>query len=299
MMQHFLAVNRESLAKQASLLRIASVKLADSLRSGTFRSLYRGQGIEFSGVREYLPGDDVRAIDWNVTARMGKPFVKLFEEEHELQIFLIVDRSFSMFTGSGKKSRYETAAEAAAVITMAAEINASSVGAVIFDGEIRFSCSPESGRRRTMLLLTRLDETDGTGCAGSVLGSALAGAGKLLKKRSLVFVLSDFRSTSWVNPLASLAQKHDVVAVRITDKVDNELPEMGTVPFVDSESKMRLVLPTSLPSFRNAWRADNRQQFMRWQENCKKHGALPLDIGTDDDPVGVLSEFFARRGGSA
>ncbi|HAH60910.1 MAG TPA: DUF58 domain-containing protein [Treponema sp.] len=299
MKQHFLAVNRESLAKQASLLRIASVKLADSLRAGTFRSLYRGQGIEFSGVREYLRGDDVRAIDWNVTARMGKPFVKLFEEEHELQIFLVIDRSFSMFTGSGKRSRYETAAEAAALITMAAEVNASSVGAVIFDGEIRFSCSPESGRRRTMLLLTRLDETDGSESAGSVLGSALTGAGKLLKKRSLVFVLSDFRSTSWIDPLASLAQKHDVAAVRITDASDNELPEMGTVPFIDSETKTRLVLPTSLSSFRNAWRADNRQHLAGWRESCRKHGVLPLIIATDDDPVRVLSNFFAHRGQTA
>ncbi|MFA6855948.1 MAG: DUF58 domain-containing protein [Treponema sp.] len=295
-MQHLLAVNRESLAKQASMLRIASVKLADCLKAGTFRSLYRGQGIEFSGVREYLRGDDVRAIDWNVTARMGKPFVKLFEEEHELQIFLVIDRSFSMFTGCGKKSRYETAAEAAALITMAAEVNESSVGAVIFDGEIRFSCSPESGRNRTMLLLTRLDETDGYGCTGSVLGSALTGAGKLLKERSLVFVLSDFRCTAWLEPLASLSQKHDVVAVRITDLMDNELAEMGTVPFVDSETKTRLVLPTSSSLFRNAWRTDNRQHMARWQEDCRKHCVLPLIIATDDNPVRVLSNFFTHRG---
>jgi uncharacterized protein (DUF58 family) len=295
-MQHLLAGNRESLAKQASMLRIASTKLADSLKAGAFRSLYRGQGIEFSGVREYLRGDDVRAIDWNVTARMGKPFVKLFEEEHELQIFLIVDRSFSMFTGSGKKSRYETAAEAAALITMAAEMNASSVGAVIFDGEICFSCTPESGRRRTMLLLTCLDEIEGNGTAGSVLGNALTGAGKLLKKRSLIFVLSDFRSTSWIDPLASLGQKHDIVAVRITDAVDNELPEMGTVPFIDSETEIRLMLPTSSSSFRNVWRTDNRQQKTRWQENCVKHGILPLTIATDDDPARVLSNFFTHRG---
>jgi uncharacterized protein (DUF58 family) len=295
-MQHFLAVNRESLAKQASMLRIASLKLADCLKTGTFRSPYRGQGIEFSGVREYLRGDDVRAIDWNVTARMGKPFVKLFEEEHELQIFLVVDRSFSMFTGCGKKTRYETAAEAAALITMAAEVNSSSVGAVIFDGEIRFSCSPERGRNRTMLLLTRLDETDGEGCAGSVLGSALTGAGILLKKRSLVFVLSDFRCTAWTESLASLSQKHDVVAVRITDSMDNELAETGTVPFIDSETKMRLVLPTSSSLFRNAWRSDNRQHIVRWQEDCRRHGVLPFIVDTDEDPVRAFSNFFTHRG---
>jgi Uncharacterized conserved protein (some members contain a von Willebrand factor type A (vWA) domain) len=298
-MQHLLAASRESLAKQAQLLRIASVKLADSLKAGTFRSLYRGQGIEFSGVREYLRGDDVRAIDWNVTARMGKTFVKLFEEEHELQIFLVVDRSFSMFTGSGKKLRYETAAETAALITIAAEVNTSSVGAVIFDGEICFSCSPESGRSRTMLLLTKLDEVENAGCAGSALANALSGAGRLLKQRSLVFVLSDFRCSSWIDPLASLSQKHDVVAVRITDPMDDELPEMGTVPFTDSETEIRLVLPTLSSSFRNAWRTENRNNQANWQEQCIKHGVLPLVVGTDEDPARVLSNFFARRGQSA
>jgi uncharacterized protein (DUF58 family) len=297
-MKHLLAQNRDSLSKKASALRIASVKLADSLKAGSFRSLYRGQGIEFSGVREYLRGDDVRAIDWNVTARMCRPYVKMFEEEHELQIFLIVDRSFSMFTGTGRKSRYETAAEAAALITMAAEVNASSIGAVIFDGKIRFSCTPESGRKRTMLLLTCLDEIDENGITGSVLGNALTGAGRMLKKRSLVFIFSDFRSTSWVNPLAFLAQKNDVVAVRITDPSDNELPEMGTVPFTDCETGKRLVLPTSSSSFRNAWRADNRKILEKWQEACIKHGVMPLTISSEDEPVRVLSSFFARRGQS-
>jgi uncharacterized protein (DUF58 family) len=295
-MNHLLAQNRDSLSKKASALRIASVKLADSLKSGSFRSLYRGQGIEFSGVREYLRGDDVRAIDWNVTARMCRPYVKMFEEEHELQIFLIVDRSFSMFTGAGKKSRYETAAEAAALITMAAEVNASSIGAVIFDGKIRFSCTPESGRKRTMLLLTRLDEIDEGGITGSVLGNALTGAGRMLKKRSLVFIFSDFRSTAWVNPLAFLAQKNDVIAVRITDPSDNELPEMGTVPFTDCETGKRLVLPTSSSSFRNAWRAGNRKILVKWQEACMKHGVMPLTISSEEEPVRVLSNFFARRG---
>lgn len=297
-MQHLLALNRDSLSKKAAALRIASVNLADSLKAGSFRSLYRGQGIEFSGVREYLRGDDVRAIDWNVTARMCRPYVKMFEEEHELQIFLIVDRSFSMFTGTGRKSRYETAAEAAALITMAAEVNASSIGAVIFDGKIRFSCTPESGRKRTMLLLTRLDEIEEDGIAGSVLGNALTGAGRMLKKRSLVFIFSDFRSTSWINPLAFLAQKNDVVAVRITDPSDNELPEMGTIPFTDCETGKRLVLPTSSSSFRNAWRADNRKLLAKWQEDCIKHGVMPLTISSEEEPVRVISNFFARRGQS-
>ena len=295
-MKHLLAVNRETLAKQAALLRLTAASLADSFKTGSFRSLFRGQGIEFSGVREYLRGDDVRAIDWNVTARMGKPYVKLFEEERELQIFIVVDRSFSMFSGTGSRTRYRTAAEAAVLVAMAAEINASSIGAVFFDGDIQFSCAPESGRKRTMLLLARLDEVDEYGTAGSALESALTGAGKLLKKRSLVFVFSDFRTVGWITSLASLAQKNDVVAVRIVDEIDNELPEIGTVPFIDSETAVRLVLPSSSSSFRNAWRSDNRRRFMHWQESCIRHGAVPLALSTDDEIARVLSNFFSYKG---
>src|SRR5574344_1306533 len=122
-MQHLLAVDRETLARQASSLRIAAGTLADSLKAGSFRSLYKGQGIEFAGVREYLRGDDVRTIDWNVTARMGKPFVKMFEEERELIVFLVVDCSCSMDTGSGAKSRLQAAFEICELLTIASATN--------------------------------------------------------------------------------------------------------------------------------------------------------------------------------
>ena len=139
-------MNRKNLSKRAELLHLSSVSLAEGMRNGTFRSLYRGTGVEFSGVREYLAGDDVRAIDWNVTARMGKPFVKIFDEEKELDVFLVADKSFSMDTGSGIQSRLETAMECASLITLASLHNGSPVGAVTFDGRIDFSCPPKSGK---------------------------------------------------------------------------------------------------------------------------------------------------------
>ena len=129
--------DRESLIKRAAVLRITTTSLASAMQNGTFRSLYHGQGIEFAGVREYLRGDDVRTIDWNVTARSGKPFVKLFDEERELQIFLIVDRSLSMQEGTKNKTRLESATEIAALLTLSAERNANPVGAVLFSGRKR------------------------------------------------------------------------------------------------------------------------------------------------------------------
>jgi uncharacterized protein (DUF58 family) len=294
-MQHSLVSERETLAKHASFLRLSARTIADSMKAGSFRSLYRGQGVEFSGVREYIRGDDIRSIDWNVTARLSRPYVKLFEEEHEFQIFLIVDCSYSMFTGSAGRTKYRTAAEAAALIAFAAEQISSPVGAVFFDGIIRFSCSPQSGPKRTMMLLTKLDESEQGGTEGSALAGALTGAGKLLRKRSLVFIFSDFRSAGWEEPFAYLAQHHDIIAMRTTSSIDRELPPMGTVPFADSETGIRLVLPTFSASFQTAWRNDDHQRKARWQNTCLTRGALPLEISTEDDPVRVLMSFFSRK----
>lgn len=293
-MQQFLVGSRDSLSQKSSYLRLAAGRLAESMKSGGFRSLYRGQGIEFSGVREYLRGDDVRSIDWNVTARMGKPFVKMFEEEHELQIFLIVDRSSSMFIGSKGKVKYETAAETAALLTLAGELNESPVGAVFFDGGIHFSCTPQAGKLQSMHLLIRLNQVEKI-TQGSVLGNAITGAVKMLKHHSLVFVISDFRSAGWEEPFKLLAQKNDVAAIQITDSTDWEIPEIGSLPFVDSETGKRLVLPTLSSIFKSAWRDDYRRRSSKLQNFCAKHGAGWLSISTEEDVVRQLSNFFAAR----
>ena len=237
--------SKDSLIQKAALLRITTKTLANSLQNGSFKSLYHGQGIEFSGVREYLRGDDVRLIDWNVTARSGKPYVKIFEEERELQIFLVIDRSLSMQTGSRGKSRLQTAMEISALLTLAAENNANPVGAVLFGGDIEFVCSPKSGQTQTMILLSHFDRKPENKKRGSVLANALTGAGKVLKKRSLIFVISDFRMRDWEDPLVHLASRHDVVCVRIGDPSDYSLPEMGAIPFTDPENGIKKLLPTN------------------------------------------------------
>lgn len=287
--------NKETLIQRATLLRMTTKTLANNLQNGSFKSLYHGQGIEFSGVREYLRGDDVRAIDWNVTARNAKPFVKIFEEERELQIFLIIDRSLSMQTGSREKSRLKTAMEIAALITFAAEHNSNSVGAVLFNGEIEFVCSPKSGQNQTMILLSHFDSEPNVKVPGSVLGNALSGAGKILKKRSLVFVISDFRMRDWEEPLVHLANRHDVVCIRIGDPSDYELPEIGSVRFSDPESSITKIMPTTSRAFKDSWREDGRMRLQRWSDSCLKHGGVPLKISTHDDPLTVLTSFFAKR----
>lgn len=294
-MAKILDEDRNRLVRRAMLLRLAASAIADNMRNGSFKSLYRGQGIEFSGVREYFPDDNVRAIDWNVTARMGKAFVKQYEEDRELQVFFVLDRSASMFAGSNGRSRIEAASESAALLLFAAEQNAGAVGAVFFDGKIRYSYAPKTGRSQVMTILSRLDNVDNKIVPGSVLANALNGAGKLLKKQSLVFVLSDFRTADWIQPMARLSHKHDVVAVRITDPCDTELPSIGTIPFKDSETGKVQVLPTSSSHFSQKWFDESRQRAEFWQNECLRHGAFPLVLSTSEDPVMVLSRFFSQR----
>lgn len=290
--------SNNSLIKKAAYLRLKVADFAEGMKSGNFRSLYRGQGVDFSGVREYNRGDDIRSIDWNVTARMSHPYVKVFEEERELQIFIILDTSLSMTVESEEKSKYEAATETAALITMAADINACPLGAVFFDGAIHFSCKPKQAKEQTMLILTHLDKLPENQVKGSVLGSALTGAGKLLRKRSLVFVISDFNAGNWDKAIISLAQKNDVVAVRVHNSADDQLPSVGTAIFKDVESGLEMNLPSSSENFKKEWRNYNEQQKSRWQEFCIKHGILPVVLDTKNDPLQVLNSVFARKKGT-
>ncbi|SEP94830.1 Protein of unknown function DUF58 [Treponema bryantii] len=296
MSKRYLA-NNESLIKKALYLRLMAEDIADGMKSGNFRSLYRGQGIEFAGVRDYIRGDDIRTIDWNVTARMGRPYIKVFEEERELQLFLITDSSLSMQleTNSDRRTKYASAAETAALVAIAAEINACPTGAVFFDGAIHFSCEPSLGKETTMQILNHLDRLPATPTPGSVLPNAISAAAKVLRKRTLVFVLSDFRCGGWEKPLISLAQKNDVIAINIHDASDEELPSLGTVVFKDTESSLQMSLPSSSPAFKKEWRSFNEMNQNRWQSFCIKHGIMPVVLDTKTEPVQVLNQIFARK----
>lgn len=294
-----MSIDTSRLAKKASQLRLAAISLAENMRNGSFKSLYRGQGIEFSDVREYLPFDNVRSIDWNVTARMGRAFIKQYEEDRELSVFLILDCSRSMETGSIASTRLQTATEAAALLLLAAEQNSGAVGAVFFDGEIKFSIPPKSGRENVSIILSKLDKIDSISEAektdGSCLPNAIQGAAKLLRKRSLIFILSDFRTSKWEKPFAQLAQKNDVVAIRITDSTDSELSQIGTVPFIDPETKKTGIFPTLSKRFKSEWREANRQRIDLWKDFCVKHGANPILLSTAEDPALVFSRFFKQK----
>jgi uncharacterized protein (DUF58 family) len=288
----------ELVTRRAARIRIKALSLSRDMKSGSFRSLYRGQGIEFAGVREYLPGDDVRAIDWNVTARMGKPFIKQFQEERELAVFIALDCSRSVETSSFHEVR-----DTASLAALAGNFGGCPVGAVVFSGEHLFSCAPRRGVRHVMTLLSRFDAlTSRRGaasesCAGTALANALYGAAKLLRSRSLVFVISDFRVAQWERPFARLAAKHDVIALRITGGLD-ELPFAARMTFTDPETGLTQSLPAHSERFRREWKKDRETREARWFESVTSQGGYPLVIREGEDPFVVLSRFFSTRGES-
>lgn len=285
----------EQIIKKASILKISARQLAENLKSGSFRSLYKGHGIEFEGVREYIRGDDIRSLDWNVTARLGHPFVKMFREERELQLFLIVDNSDSMKLNYSGKTKYDVCAEAVALLTIASEINSCPIGAVFFDGDINFSIKPKFDKNQTKLILNQLEKENEKKQKGSDLGKAINGAGKILKKRTLVFIFSDFRTDDWKKSAIMLAQKNDVVAVRITDEFDYAMPKIGITTFQDSESKLKMVLPTSSRTFQEFWKNYHNQKKEIWENFCLKHGIFPACMKTDEDPLKVLNEILIKK----
>ncbi len=287
-------MNASFIADRARYLKLAAISISEGMRTGGFRSYFRGQGMEFDGVREYERGDDIRSIDWNVTARSGKPFVKMYHEERELTVFLVVDNSLSMDTGPGSVTRREKALETAALLAFAAEQNASPVGSVMYDGISGKVFKPRLGKDQVLTILSSLEHGSDP-VRGSVLGSALAGASRVLRSRSLVVIISDFRTSGYEKALGILSRRHDVLAVRITSPMDDELPKAGYIPFFDPETGVSASFPTGSAAFRESWARENRESVSRWEHICLRRGVSPLLLSTEDDAVRVLSRFFSGR----
>ncbi len=292
------AMDRRELLSRIATFRIVAEDLADDLVAGDFRSIFKGQGIEFDEVRPYTLGDDARAIDWNVSARLGAPYTKLFREERELSVLVILDASGSMASGSGPVTRWEQAVLATALLTLAAERAGERTGLSIFGAAIRRYLPPRKGRSHALAVVeAALSEsppdpgTDG----GSELTRALAAAARDLKRRSLVIVLSDFLCSAWERPFASLSKRHDVVAIRLSDPLDAEMPNVGLISVVDPETGKEFSAPTSFPSFRRAWLEWQGGQRESWLRLCERRGAAALELSTFDDASMVLSRFFRSR----
>ncbi|HMJ57816.1 MAG TPA: DUF58 domain-containing protein [Gemmatimonadales bacterium] len=229
--------------KHVKGIELRARNLVNTLFTGEYRSVFRGQGIEFAEVREYQQGDDFRAIDWNVSARMGHPFVKTFMEERELTLLLIVDQSGSLHFGR-PYTKAGLAVEVAAVLALAAARHNDRVGALLFADTPEYVVRPAKGRAHALRVIRDLVAFAPRG-RGTNLGGALRYAAKLLRHRAIVVVLSDFRAEGWEDAMAQVAARHEVVAITVDDPREYDLPDAGWVELEDAETGQRLLVDTS------------------------------------------------------
>lgn len=281
--------------KRVRRIEIKTKGLSNHIFAGEYHSAFKGRGMSFSEVREYTHGDDVKAIDWNVTARFSHPFVKVFEEERELTVMLLVDVSGSSLFGTSQRLKRELITEISAVISFSAATNNDKVGVIFFSDKVEKFIPPKKGRSHILRIIRELIALEPQQTAGTNVQVALDYLNHVLKKRTICFVLSDFISTPYEQSLQLAARKHDLVGMQVYDKHDREMPQAGLVQVMDAETQQMIWLDTE---DRNV-RAYYAQSFDQHKKYCiqsfRKSGASLLDIRTDQDYVKVLQGFFKGR----
>jgi uncharacterized protein (DUF58 family) len=280
--------------RQVKLLELRTRGLVNSLFTGEYRSVFKGQGMEFSEVREYQPGDEVRSIDWNVTARMRKPYVKRYIEERELTVMLVVDLSGSERFGTRTRFKSELASELAAVLAMSAIRNNDRVGAVLFTDRIEHVVPPRKGRRHALRLMRDLLAFEPVG-TGTDIAAAVDYAGKMLVHKAIIFLVSDFQEEELEHPLKLLAQRHDVVAVTVDDPSERELPDLGLARFVDPESGQTLDVDTSDPTVRARFAEAVAAEVAARKRLLRRLAIDEIPLHTDGGVVDPLIRFFRTR----
>jgi uncharacterized protein (DUF58 family) len=280
--------------KQVKLIELRTRGLVNSLFTGEYRSTFKGQGMEFSEVREYQAGDEVRNIDWNVTARMRRPYVKRYIEERELTVMLAVDLSGSERFGTRKRFKSELASELAAVLAMSAIRNNDRVGGLIFTDHVEHVVPPKKGRRHALRLIRDLlvyePEGNGTNIAGAT--DYLI---KMLAHKTIIFFVSDFISESIERPLKLLAQRHDVVAVSMEDPSEQHLPDIGIVRLVDPESGQTISVDTSDPDVRAGFEQRTSEEREERKHLLRRLAIDEIPIRTDGGIIEPLLRFFRTR----
>ncbi len=275
-------------------LELKAQRLVRESFSGEYRSSFRGQGLDFDDFREYQHGDEIRFIDWKITARMNEPFVRKFHEERELCVMLAVDISGSADYGSVKWSKREIAAEAAAILGFSALHNGDKVGLMLFADDALLHIPPAKGKRHLLrmireILVTRPERP------GTSIEAACNSLIRTLKRKSLVFIISDFHADPLEKPLAKLTRKHETLAIRVHDRLEEKLPNAGKVVMIDPETGLETRINTSNSNLRMAYSKLTRRQHEGIGKILNKHGIQSIQLHTHEDPLPALHQLFKRR----
>lgn len=282
------------LLKKVRKIEIKARGLSSHLFTGGYHSAFKGRGMSFSEVRLYYPGDDVRAIDWNVTARAGEPYIKVFEEERENTVMLLVDVSGSAVFGSHTQFKEEYLTELCAVLAFSAIANNDKVGVLLFSDRIELFIPPKKGKQHILRIIREILTTKPSG-RGTDLGGALRFIHNVLKKRSVCFVLSDFLADRYEDALRVLARRHDCIGIHCWDVLERDLPDVGVLRVADAESGEQVWVDTTSGQLRRQYRQTFETHRAATQAMFRRASADFLSLCTDQPYVRALLQFFAQR----
>ncbi len=283
------------LLKKVRRIEIKTKGLSKHIFSGEYHSAFKGRGMSFSEVRGYQYGDDVRNIDWNVTARTGDPYIKVFEEERELTVMLLVDVSPSSFFGTDEQMKNEIITEISAVLAFSAINNNDKVGIVFFSDKVEKFIPPKKGKQHILRIIRELIDFEPEG-KGTNLSVALEYLNNVIKKRCTTFILSDFFTKNYETSLRIAARRHDIIGVHMYDARETEIPNVGLVRVLDAETGQRIWLDTSVKRIRDRYKSWFLENFDYMKSTFTKSGADVVSIQTNESYVNALLKFFKKRG---
>lgn len=288
-------MDTKELLKKVRKIEIKTRRLSDHIFGGEYHSTFKGRGMTFSEVRQYHYGDDVRNIDWNVTARYNEPFVKVFEEERELTMMLMVDISGSELFGTNEQFKNEVVTEIAATLAFSATQNNDKIGLILFSDQVELYIPPKKGRSHVLRIIRELIEFEPESNQTN-LAEALKFMQNVMKKKAIVFVLSDFIADDYEHTIKIASNKHDVTGIRVYDKREEEIPNLGVVQMQDGETGELMLVNTSSKTVRNNYAKFYRNKVRYYQETFSRSGAGVINCRVDESYVKKLLGYFKRRG---
>ena len=287
-------MNTKELLKKVRKIEIKTRKLSNNIFGGEYHSAFKGRGMTFSEVRKYQYGDDVRTIDWNVTARYREPYVKVFEEERELTLMLLVDISGSSNFGTRTKLKNEILTEIAATLAFSALNNNDKVGLVLFSNKIELFIAPKKGKIHILRIIRELLNYESTSLKTNI-SKALEFLSQVQKKKAIIFVLSDFIDSDYSKSVQLLSKKHDLTGVRIFDLFEKELQKSGLLFVNDAETGRKLWINSSSKKVRESYNLSFRKNADYFKNSFSKNGAGAIALSTDDEYVKTLLNYFKNR----
>lgn len=287
-------MNTQDLLKRVRAVEIKTRGLSNQIFSGEYHSAFKGRGMAFSEVREYMPGDEIRTIDWNVTARLNHPYVKVFEEERELTVILVVDMSAGRMFGTNEQLKKELITEISALLAFSAIQNNDKIGALFFADEPEKFIAPKKGKSHILRIIQELINYEPK-TKKTNIQEALKYVNNIVKKRSIVFLISDFIDDNFSDAVKITNRKHDLVALHVRDRHEEKLVDLGLVPFQDPENGETLWIDTSDASVRKKYETERKKQVNELREVFRKAGVDAAPVYTGEDYVKPLMNLFRQR----